>query len=121
MWRVKGVSMDNYTPLVRPEANWVIWSPNNDGIQKEPGHDLGYLVVVQVIPSILSLKRGMKGVGGRERVEKKDKKRTRMFPGHTQYPAVGGGNCSLSSYSPLIFELPKTWIIKAKRLYLGSV
>lgn len=77
MWRVKGVSMDNYTPLGRPQANWVIWSPNNDGIQKEPGHDLGYLVVVQVIPSILSLKRGMKGVGGRERVEKKDEKKNK--------------------------------------------
>lgn len=44
-----------------------------------------------------------------------------MFTGHTQYLAVGGGNCSLSSYSPLIFELPKTWIIKAKGLDLGSV
>lgn len=67
--------MDNYTPLGLSQANWVIWSPNNDGIQKEPGYDLGYSVVVQAILSILSLKRRMKGVGGRERVEEKDEKK----------------------------------------------
>lgn len=66
--------MDNYMPLGLSQANWVIWSPNNDGIQKEPGHDLGYSVV-QAISSILSLKRRMKGVGGRGRVEEKDKKK----------------------------------------------
>lgn len=90
--------------------------PNNVK-QKGPGHNLGYSVAVKMIPAVLSFKRRMKGFGVRAggRVEEKDKRRTRQFTGHTQNLAVGSGKFSLSSHSPLTFELIKTGIIKARR------
>lgn len=43
------------------QGNWSMWSPNSNVIQKRTGAHLpGYSVVVQAIPSTLSLKRTMK-------------------------------------------------------------
>ena len=38
-----------------------------------------------------------------------------------EFLAVERGNYSLSSYAPLIFGLPSTWIIRVKRLNPGRV